>query len=85
MCVVVIPRIASSGAAKGLAWWDANGWVLVRCPNGHVHTLMHPGPHRKLSHDVAADGTIAPSLVCPGTGKNDCDWHVFARLEGWTG
>jgi predicted RNase H-like nuclease (RuvC/YqgF family) len=33
-----------------------------------------------LDHDIASDGTVTPSLVCPTIG---CTWHVNARLEGW--
>lgn len=30
------------------------------------------------SHQVGADGTVTPSVVC------DCGFHEFIRLEGWT-
>jgi hypothetical protein len=30
-------------------------------------------------HEIASDGTVQPSLVCP-TG---CGWDVSAQLEGW--
>lgn len=30
-------------------------------------------------HTIGPDGTVRPSLVCPG----ECGWHVFARLVGW--
>lgn len=53
-------------------WWALTGeTVTVCCPAGHTGLL---------DHDVAADGTVTPSLVCPGDG---CTWHVNARLEGW--
>ena len=81
-CVSVIPIPKGDAKGSGPAWWETNGWVIVRCPNGHTCAIMHP-LRRKLNHDILADGTVSPSLVCPGTGKNDCTWHVFVRLEGW--
>lgn len=38
------------------------------------------GQHAYLCHEIAADGTLSPSLVCPADG---CAWHVFAKLDGW--
>ena len=40
-------------------------------------------------HQIAADGTVTPSLGCPWPRKGEgadapsCDWHVFVKLEGW--
>ena len=31
-------------------------------------------------HEIRPDGTVNPSVVCPGEG---CDFHAFIRLEGW--
>jgi hypothetical protein len=31
-------------------------------------------------HEIAADGTVTPSVVCTESG---CDFHDFVRLEGW--
>lgn len=44
------------------------------CPNGHTASLA--------DHEIAADGTVSPSLVCP---HERCDFHDFVRLEGWGG
>ena len=52
----------------------AKGWAVVRCANGHVATVRPP------DHEIAEDGTISPSLVCPA---EPCGWHVFAQLVGW--
>ena len=30
-------------------------------------------------HEIAQDGSVSPSLVCP----YDCDFHEFVKLEGW--
>lgn len=57
-------------------WWparlDGELTAVVACPAGHT---------AHIDHDVAADGTVTPSLVCP---EEDCGWHVFGRLIGWT-
>ncbi len=31
-------------------------------------------------HEIRPDGTVSPSVVCPGEG---CDFHAFIRLGGW--
>lgn len=72
--MIVIPRTAGSiYDGEGAAWkpskLDGQPIVRVRCPKGHVGIL---------DHSVAADGTVSPSVEC-----QSCDWHVFARLEGW--
>jgi hypothetical protein len=33
-----------------------------------------------LDHDIADDGTVTPSVVCP---RERCDWHVMVVLVGW--
>ena len=69
--MIVIPR-QRSGSADGPWWWPFGRSAVVACPTGH--TAM-------LDHGIAADGTVTPSLVCPA---ELCDWHVMARLEGWS-
>lgn len=44
----------------------------IGCPNC--------GCHARLDHEIAADGTITPSIVCP---FKDCDFHNWGVLEGW--
>jgi hypothetical protein len=60
--------------------------VSITCPQcGTTSRLRDPlalparadGTH---GHVIAADGTVAPSVVCPLPG---CGWHVWARLDGW--
>lgn len=34
------------------------------------------------NHDIAADGSVTPSLVCPRSG---CTFHDYVKLEGWDG
>jgi hypothetical protein len=46
--------------------------VVTRCPNGHIGTL---------DHDIAADGTVTPSVVCQ---RDGCNYHEFIKLDGWS-
>ncbi len=48
--------------------------ALFCCPNGHIGTLS--------DHDIAADGIVSPSVVCPGR-ENGCAFHDWIKLEGW--
>ena len=53
------------------------------CSNGHDGTL--------LDHEIAADGTVTPSVVCDGIpawptrgiAAEGCDFHDHLRLVGW--
>ncbi len=54
--------------------------VCVRCAAcGRDSTLHHL--HDGSGHQIAADGTVHPSIVCPHAG---CSWHVWGRLDGWS-
>lgn len=44
------------------------------CPNGHTASLA--------DHDIAENGMVAPSVVCPEEG---CTFHEYIQLEGWIG
>lgn len=46
--------------------------ATLTCSKGHYGTL--------LDHEIAADGTVTPSVVCTEGG---CDFHAYVRLEGW--
>ncbi len=48
--------------------------AMMACSNGHVASLS--------DHEIAADGSVTPSVVCPETG---CDFHEYVKLNGWTG
>lgn len=82
--MIAIPR-APERFGKG--WWP---WKHARTAAGGG-TYSHYdgaciecggcGHGMALSkHEIAADGTVTPSVVCPYVG---CGWHVFIRLEGW--
>lgn len=73
---VVIPRGERRGEPG--TWWpvvDARAerrTASIFCPE------CKRGAH--LNHDIAADGTVTPSVVCPHPG---CTWHVMVKLAGW--
>jgi len=46
--------------------------ALFCCPNGHIGSLS--------DHDIAADGTVSPSVVCS---KEGCNFHEFIQLVDW--
>jgi hypothetical protein len=35
------------------------------------------------NHQIAADGTVSPSLVCPWEPENGCKFHDNGKLVGW--
>ena len=44
----------------------------MQCPDGHPGALS--------DHQIAADGTVTPSVVCP---EETCEFHQMIRLVGW--
>lgn len=53
---------------------DGTPAVGYTCPNGHAGSLS--------DHDIAENGMVAPSVVCPAPG---CGFHEYIQLEGWPG
>lgn len=64
--------------ATPLTWWpgtsDGKATAIVACGNGHAMSIA--------GHTINQAGLVTPSLVCPVEG---CGWHVWGKLEGWTG
>lgn len=66
-------------------WWtyerDGRKCVVVTCQHPHAYPAMIKG-HADASRDwkIDAAGNVTPSIWI----KGDCDWHVFAKLAGWT-
>ncbi len=54
---------------------DVRGVVHINCPECGKLFLLSP-----VVHQIGADGSISPSVVCP---HRPCGWHVFAKLAGW--
>lgn len=76
-----VPRIEST-QRDVLGWYGwtvgpkAHQQVVLQCPKGHRATISR-GEH---GHQIADDGTVTPSVVCPGVG---CDFHEHVKLDGW--
>lgn len=53
---------------------DGTRTALLKCSNGHIGSLSN--------HDIADDGRVTPSVVCP---VEECEFHEMVRLIGWSG
>lgn len=66
----------------GWFWWkpfpEDAGEVIIRCPHGHLGTLS------REKHQVAADGTVSPSIHFKGLCRGLPEFHENGRLVGWT-
>lgn len=63
------------GAMPDVGKWlrAKDGTLYLRCPNGHVNTIMHA---------IWDNGILNPSYQCSHHG---CDFHVQPlQLKGWT-
>jgi hypothetical protein len=92
---VTLPRspIAKRSAAPSGSWW-INSRLGVEAGDAAVVSVKCPHCARASSlrivdtdgtaegHDIASDGTVSPSVVCP---YPDCAWHTFVRLADWSG
>jgi hypothetical protein len=72
-----VPRVTEGWSEhKGLGWrpvkHDDIPTAMLQCSNGHRALLS--------THQIAADGTVTPSAVCPYEG---CNFHEWIRLAGW--
>jgi hypothetical protein len=76
---VSLPRVSASALGKVAGWWI---WTM-RADGTNALIMLHCscGQNGEIRHEIAADGTVSPSVGC-GWG---CGFHVHARLEGWTG
>lgn len=78
--MIAIPENVERDLCRAGPWWwgfnapagEPPAAPLLRCPQGHMARLT--------SHQIAANGAVSPSIVCPEEG---CSWHVWGRLEGW--
>lgn len=74
--VVELAKAANFASLTPGTWVELTGEaaaVWVACAECGVRGSLE-------DHTIAPDGTVSPSLVCPG----ECGWHVFGRLIGWT-
>ena len=70
-------RRPETGSEPPLSWrpiilGDGSRTARVVCSNGHSAWID--------DHEIAADGTVEPSLECPVEG---CDFPPYVRLQGW--
>ncbi len=63
-----------------------SGYVSVICAECGKRSILRDGPNSAArsdgtrGHDIAADGTVKPSIVCP---YKPCTWHVHGVLMDW--
>lgn len=75
MSRVAVPKCAPLDFCRPGPWWSPLSGELspmIKCPNDHKAFLTR--------HDIAADGSVSPSVVCP---DDTCTWHVYVKLTGW--
>ena len=77
-------------AADGDTWLQVKGhWrpALIQETGQRTATVSCPtcGNVSSLSgHEIAADGTVTPSLGCPWKiGDLPCTFHDWIKLDGW--
>jgi hypothetical protein len=68
-----LSKHTGNGPLEQGTWKIMNGKVWVACPGCGLMAM--------LDHEVAADGTVTPSLDCP---EQRCAFHEWVRLEGWS-
>lgn len=65
------------------------GWVVLYAPKGDqgeprksatIHCPKCACEGSLRNHEIAADGTVTPSCVCP---YSPCDFHEMVKLVGW--
>lgn len=85
--MIDVPRSSVPGADIQ----PASTWLPTKGPGGLSASMVCPNGHDGSirAHEIAADGTVTPSVVChgvkqgPGYVKEDCDFHDHVRLVGW--
>lgn len=74
MTTVVMNR-ASSWPPQVGEYLVTDKSIYARC--GDCHSILTID-----SHEIASDGSVSPSVVCPYT-KEGCKWHVIMKLDDW--
>lgn len=63
--------------------YDPGTWKGLQRPVGRSASFTCPvcGQTGALTdHEIAEDGTVSPSVVCP---RDGCTFHEYIKLEGW--
>lgn len=59
-------------------------WIHAADGNGNGHKVIIKCPtcdlRLGLTHEISADGTVSPSVVCTHDG---CDFHEFVKLANY--
>jgi predicted RNA-binding Zn-ribbon protein involved in translation (DUF1610 family) len=61
------------GTWKGLKLANGGRSASFTCPICGQTAVL-------IDHEIAPDGTVSPSVVCPHDG---CGFHEFIQLDGW--
>ena len=78
MSVTVLKRVLDMSPNAGEytpVVLDGQRTARVACPQCGYTAL--------LDHEIAADGTVTPSVICPRGDDKQCTWHANVRLAGW--
>lgn len=72
-----VPRDTSAESFPAPGTWrpvtiGGESSAFFRCPKCPTYGSLFG------THDIADDGTVTPSVVCP-----NCDFHESIKLEGW--
>jgi hypothetical protein len=61
---------------------ERSKWVRVVINGKTTARVVCPGCGMTfaLDHDIASDGTVTPSMICP---IKSCGFHEYVKLEGW--
>ena len=74
--MILVPKVDLTQPHEGLGWFPAGykdqRTALMKCPLGHIGDLS--------DHEIAADGTVTPSVQC---GHLACTFHDFVVLQDW--
>ena len=74
---MIIPKDHSAGPFPAPGTWrlgssDGHRTAFFRCPKCRAYGALAG------THEVAADGKVTPSMVCP-----NCDFHEWITLDAW--
>ena len=79
--MLIIPRDSTHPSEFPKGAWRAVKRDGVRAANLSCPLCgFRAGLGHNTNHEIAADGSVSPSVVCDNEG---CSFHDFIKLEGW--
>lgn len=69
-----LPELGEPGTWQPVRLKDGRMTATLVCPNGHYGLLDID------QHQIAEDGTVTPSCICP---IEDCAFHDWVKLAPW--